>query len=258
MRGTLSPIFQAVDQSEHLPSRIDARSNIAITSETMLIVETEKEEGTAAQLFTVCLEVLRDLYKIIADSPFNKACTCYATVSRPALGLPLLDDSKEHRSTQGDFCSSPQLHNSICGPEGNNENATHAVEKPDACQDCRCKVASTDLVKHASGYMGKAPRVHNVRAHGRDDEISDASPIHRDPLESSQKDHTSSTIAMLKYLGQRTMKDALGKLFLWGESTMDGGLDRALDESDELRDHVLESLGSIAKILRSSKYQPYF
>lgn len=218
MRGALSP------RGEYLRMWIDARSNIANTSEKGLNAESEEEEGIAAQLYTACVDVLKDL-KIIASSSSSDF------FSRAPSSLPTPPDSR--------LCS--------------NNNST--VEEQDESLECGNRVASANLVKHTHGSIGIAPKTYNLRADGDDDEISDTIFAHGDLIESSQRVRTSGTIARLKSLGQRSMKDALGKLFLWGEGLMDGGLERALGESDELRDYVLESLCGIAKILRRSTYQ---
>ena len=47
--------------------------------------------------------------------------------------------------------------------------------------------------------------------------------------------------------------ECLGRLYLWGEPFGSGYLDKALGQSDELRDNVLERLGHIGKILLRSK-----
>ena len=53
------------------------------------------------------------------------------------------------------------------------------------------------------------------------------------------------------------LKEELGKLYLWGEAFRDGKLDRALEYSDDVRRNVLDSLGSIGKILlRGMIHQP--
>lgn len=180
MQSALPPRLKAVGREEYLQTRINARSNV------------EEEGGIAAQLYTACLDVLADLYRIFAKNDFNESHT----------------------------------------------------------------VASADLVvKPTDRRIGHTPRTYNIRADGNDDKISDGIFAHRNLIESSQRDHTSGTIARLESSGKRSIKDALGKLFLWGEDLMDGGLDRALGESDELRDHVLELLCGIAIILRHSTYQ---
>ena len=53
--------------------------------------------------------------------------------------------------------------------------------------------------------------------------------------------------------GISTLKEELGKLYLWGEAFKNGKLDRALEYSDEVRDTVLESLGDIGRILLRGK-----
>ncbi|MCJ1261286.1 hypothetical protein MMC22_001150 [Lobaria immixta] len=175
MQSALPPRLKAVGREEYLQTRIDARSNV------------EEDGGIAAQLYTACLDVLADLYRIFAKNDFNESHT----------------------------------------------------------------VASADLVvKPTDRRIGHTPRTYNIRADGNDDKISDGIFAHRNLLGSSQRDHTSGTIAKLESSGKRSIKDALGKLFLWGEDLMDGGLDRALGESDELRDHVLELLCGIAIVLR--------
>lgn len=180
MHGALPPRLKAVGQKGYPQPRIDARSNV------------EEEGGIAAQLYTACLDVLADLYRIFAKNDFDESHT----------------------------------------------------------------VASADLVvKSTDNRIGHRPRLYNIRADGNDDGIADGVFADRNLLESSQRNHSSGTIAMLESSGKRSIKDALGKLFLWGEDLMDGGLGRALGESDELRDHVLELLCGIAIILRHSTYQ---
>ena len=49
------------------------------------------------------------------------------------------------------------------------------------------------------------------------------------------------------------VRECLGRLYLWGEAFGVGGLDKALRQSDELRDSVLERLGHIGKLLLRSK-----
>lgn len=179
MHRALPPRLKAVGQKGYLQTRIDARSNV------------EEEGGIAAQLYTACLDVLADLYRIFAKNDFDESHT----------------------------------------------------------------VASADLVvKSTDSRIGHRPRLYNIRA-DRNDEIADGIFADRNLLESSQRNHSSGTIARLESSGKRSIKDALGKLFLWGEDLMDGGLDRALGESDELRDHVLELLCGIAIILQHSTYQ---
>lgn len=46
-----------------------------------------------------------------------------------------------------------------------------------------------------------------------------------------------------------SLKEELGKLYLWGEAFSSGKLDRALEYSDDVRCNVLDSLGDIGKIL---------
>ncbi|CAD6591965.1 MAG: hypothetical protein ASARMPRED_005885 [Alectoria sarmentosa] len=45
------------------------------------------------------------------------------------------------------------------------------------------------------------------------------------------------------------LRESLGKFYLWGEPFGVGELDRALQQSDELRDNVLERLGHIGRLL---------
>lgn len=49
------------------------------------------------------------------------------------------------------------------------------------------------------------------------------------------------------------LRECLGRFYLWGEPFGSGDLDKALGQSDELRDNVLERLGHIGKILLRSK-----
>ena len=49
------------------------------------------------------------------------------------------------------------------------------------------------------------------------------------------------------------LRECLGRLYLWGEPFGSGDLDKALGQSDELRDNVLESLVHIGKLLLRSK-----
>ena len=49
------------------------------------------------------------------------------------------------------------------------------------------------------------------------------------------------------------LRECLGRLYLWGEPFCSGALDKALGQSDELRDNVLEHLGHIGKLLLRSK-----
>ena len=51
----------------------------------------------------------------------------------------------------------------------------------------------------------------------------------------------------------KVLRECLGRLYLWGEPFGSGGLDKALGQSDELRDNVLERLGHIGKLLLRSK-----
>ena len=46
-----------------------------------------------------------------------------------------------------------------------------------------------------------------------------------------------------------TLKEELGRLYLWGEAFGNGKLDRALEYSDDVRRNVLDSLGDIGKLL---------
>ena len=49
------------------------------------------------------------------------------------------------------------------------------------------------------------------------------------------------------------LRECLGRLYLWGEPFGSGDLDKALGQSDELRENVLERLGRIGKLLLRSK-----
>lgn len=49
------------------------------------------------------------------------------------------------------------------------------------------------------------------------------------------------------------LRECLGRLYLWGESFGNGKLDRALEESDELRECVLERLSHIGRLLLRGK-----
>lgn len=49
------------------------------------------------------------------------------------------------------------------------------------------------------------------------------------------------------------LRECLGRLYLWGEPFAVGELDKALRQSDELSDNVLERLGHIGKLLLRSK-----
>ena len=49
------------------------------------------------------------------------------------------------------------------------------------------------------------------------------------------------------------LRECLGRLYLWGEPFGSGDLDKALGQSVELRDNVLERLGRIGKLLLRSK-----
>lgn len=232
MSGALSPGLKAVGREEYLQTWIDARSNNADASGTILHAETRDEGGVATQLYTACLDVLKDLYKIVANGRRNE--------SRPRYGTASLLLTPPESNVSKDFFLS------------DDEETTNTIEKPKKGQKRVLKGATTDLVKYSNGRIGTASRIYNIRADA-DDEVSNA--IHSDLLESSTRNRPSGTTVRPQSSGQRCMKDALGKLFLWGEDLIDGGLDRALGESGELRDHVLESLCGIAEILRYSTYQ---
>jgi hypothetical protein len=52
---------------------------------------------------------------------------------------------------------------------------------------------------------------------------------------------------------EKVFKKSLGKLFLWGDGFRGGKLEIVLDESENLRENVIECLVTIAKILLFSK-----
>ena len=56
------------------------------------------------------------------------------------------------------------------------------------------------------------------------------------------------------FSSSRTMKECLGKLFLWGDGFRDWRLDCVLEESDDLREIVIASLIAIGGTLTSSSY----
>lgn len=232
MSGALSPGLKAIGREENLHTWIDACFNNADASGTIFRAETRDEGGVATQLYTACFDVLKDLYKTVANGRSNESRPRYGTASL----LPMPPES----TVSKDFFLS------------GDEDTTNTIEKPEKGLKQGFKGATTGLVKHTNGCIGTASRIYNTRADG-DDEVSNA--VHSDLLGSSTRKHPSGTTVTPQSSGQRCMKDALGKLFLWGENLIDGGLDRALGESDELRDHVLESLCGIAKILRYSTYQ---
>ena len=49
------------------------------------------------------------------------------------------------------------------------------------------------------------------------------------------------------------LKEELDKLYMWGESFGPGELDKALDESDELRDNVLDLLVNLGELVICGK-----
>ena len=49
------------------------------------------------------------------------------------------------------------------------------------------------------------------------------------------------------------LKEELDKLYMWGESFVPGELDKALDESEELRDNVLDLLVNLGELLICGK-----
>ena len=53
------------------------------------------------------------------------------------------------------------------------------------------------------------------------------------------------------------LRECLGRLYLWGEPFSVGDLDKALRQSDELRDDVFEHLNHIGKLLLRSKPFPH-
>ena len=61
-----------------------------------------------------------------------------------------------------------------------------------------------------------------------------------------ERDSTSRSQAV-------TLKRELGRLYLWGESFADGRLDRALEQSDGLRDTILGLLCAIGELLIRGK-----
>jgi hypothetical protein len=48
---------------------------------------------------------------------------------------------------------------------------------------------------------------------------------------------------------EKSLKDSLGKLFLWGDGFRDGGLENTLETSDDLKETVLETLVAMGKTL---------
>ena len=54
-------------------------------------------------------------------------------------------------------------------------------------------------------------------------------------------------------VADKSMRDSLGKLLLWGDELGDGQLEQILDESDELKVLILDSLAELGGILMSSK-----
>ena len=58
-----------------------------------------------------------------------------------------------------------------------------------------------------------------------------------------ERDHGSSSSH------SATLRECVGRLYLWGEPFGVGELDKALRQSDELRDDVLERLGHIGKLV---------
>ena len=71
----------------------------------------------------------------------------------------------------------------------------------------------------------------------------------------------SLCLRLLRYLCQQernisskkhrvsSLKEELGRLYLWGEAFGNGKLDRALEYSDDVRGNVLDSFRDIAKLL---------
>ena len=54
-------------------------------------------------------------------------------------------------------------------------------------------------------------------------------------------------------LSQSALKEELGRLYLWGEAFENGKLDKALEQSEDLRDTVLEFLCAIGDIIVRGK-----
>ena len=55
-------------------------------------------------------------------------------------------------------------------------------------------------------------------------------------------------------LSQSALKEELGRLYLWGEAFENGKLDKALEQSEDLRDTVLEFLSAIGdSIIRGKR-----
>lgn len=57
---------------------------------------------------------------------------------------------------------------------------------------------------------------------------------------------------LLEKQSEKSLKKSLGRLFLWGSSFEGGKLESVLDESESLRETVLESLVAIGTILLAS------
>jgi hypothetical protein len=52
---------------------------------------------------------------------------------------------------------------------------------------------------------------------------------------------------------EKSLKDSMGKLFLWGDGFRDGRLETTLEKSDDLKEATLENLTAIGKTLISCK-----
>ena len=91
-----------------------------------------------------------------------------------------------------------------------------------------------------------------------EDEAGLAARLYRACLHVMRYVHRRECSKSSPQLGTTSLENCLSKLFLWGDEFGVGDLDKALDQSDELRESVLEQLLCVGGLLLRGKLATAF
>lgn len=216
--------------NEPVHSKAFAQEWIDKTSETAEVgeatsLESQCEQGIATRLYLACLNVFRALCHGNSKTHINDNLQSASSSSmRSSWSLGRTSESRDYTCH---YCSeSFSRHHNL-----KSHLLTHGMDNPYRCASC----------------SGRFLREHDLHQHSCP-HTPENKPTMRLPEGSNPQ--VGQGISLDE---QSVLREQLGKFYLWGEGFRGGSLDKAVDQSDDLRNTVLELICDIGMVLLCSK-----
>ena len=191
-------------------------------AEKTILLEAQHELGLTTRLYRACLQTFRDICR--DDSQVTTASDRQSTHASGRRSRRLLSHSKNRETFECHCCVSSFITEQDLAAHVCTYESPKLMDHPRRrSQENSDPLSSKTTTTPASEYIALCIK----------------------PVADSQ---TSSDQGRTPFV----LKDQLAKFFLWGDGFSDGRLDKALDQSDELRNTVLELLCDLGLEIQKS------